>query len=468
MRTESGLASDIEFWDSTLREGEQQQGVHFSIDEKKEIASALFENGLAQTIELHCYSGYTSEEAAELVKELGAERVVLHHRSLASDIDVSKGCGAPVAMYLGVSDIHLASMNLTKEAAIKKMVEDIRYATKQGVSVRKYTLEDSTRADLDFLREAAKRIEWAGAQTLCIADTVGSALPDQFGKLVEELGKVLAIPILVHCHNDMGLALANCLAAYRVGIRRFNSSVLGLGERCGITRTEELAVAFRKMGLDIRTEALKDICDLVSNLSGVRPNPHDAIAGDNAFSHKAGVHARKILDNPAAYEPYPPETVGRKRSIILSGLSGKSNVSIKLKEYGITKVSDDVVSRLTDEIRKRAYDSRYDISDSEFEEIASKVLNVRQEDLAKRRLIPRLTEVVVFIDVKPDHTAEVARKIRKEIREANGIAEITGEYDLVVSVRTGSITLADHYVDRMRGIEGVDRTLTSFVLKRWR
>ena len=462
------LANDVEFWDSTLREGEQEQGVHFSLEEKKEIGSALFENGLAQTIELHCYAGYTSKEAAELVKEFGSDRVVLHHRSLTSDIDVSRDCGAPIAMYLGVSDIHLATMDMTRESAIEKMENDIRYAKKLGMRVRKYTLEDATRSDVAFMKEAAKRIERAGAETLCIADTVGSAFPDHYGKMVEELGRGLGIPILAHCHNDLGLALANCLAAFQAGVRKFNASVLGLGERCGITRTEELAMAFRKMGLGVKTEALKDVCELVSKLSGVRPNPHEPISGDSAFSHKAGVHARKILENPAAYEPYPPEEVGRSRSIILSGLSGKSNVSIKLREYGMGKVSDDVITELTEEIRRRAYDSRYDISDSEFEEIASKVLKVRHEDLAKRRLFPRSTEVIVFIDVKADRIAEVARNIRREIRESNSIAEVTGEYDLLVNIRTSSISLADHYVDRMRAIEGVDKTLTSFILKRWR
>lgn len=464
----SNLVDRVELWDSTLREGEQQQGVHFSIEEKKEIGSALIENGLAQTIELHCYIGYTSREAAELAKEFGPERVVLHHRSLTSDIDVSKDCGAPIAMYLGISDIHLAIMNLTREAAIGKMENDIRYARGQGVRVRKYTLEDATRADMAFMKEAAKKIERAGAETLCIADTVGSAFPDGYKKMVEEIGNGLSIPILAHCHNDLGLALANCLAAYQAGIRKFNASVLGIGERCGITRTEELAVALGKMGLDVRTENLGDVCEMVSKFSGVRPNPHDPIVGDNAFSHKAGVHARKILENPAAYEPYPPEKVGRSRSIILSGLSGKSNVSIKLREYGITNIPENVLTQLTEEIRGRAYDSRYDISDSEFEEIASKVLKIRQDNLAKRRLIPRSTEVIVFIDVKADRIAEVARNVRREIRESNSIAEVTGEYDLLVNVRTSSISLADRYVDRIRAIEGVDKTLTSFVLKRWR
>lgn len=462
------MVNDVEFWDSTLREGEQEQGVHFSLEEKKEIGSALFENGLAQTIELHCYTGYTSKEASELVKEFGPDRVVLHHRSLTSDIDVSRDCGAPIAMYLGISDIHLKTMNMTRESAIEKMENDIRYAKELGMRVRKYTLEDATRADIAFMKEAAKKIERAGAETLCIADTVGSAFPDHYKRVVEEVGEGLGIPILAHCHNDLGLALANCLAAYQAGVRKFNASVLGLGERCGITRTEELAMAFRKMGLSVKTEALKDVCEIVSKLSGVRPNPHDPISGDNAFSHKAGVHARKILENPAAYEPYPPEAVGRSRSIILSGLSGKSNASIKLREYGIGKVPDDVVIELTEEIRRRAYDSRYDISDSEFEEIASKVLKIRHEDLAKRRLFPRSTEVIVFIDVKANRIAEVARNIRREIRESNSIAEVTGEYDLLVNIRTSSISLADHYVDRMRAIEGVDKTLTSFVLKRWR
>ncbi|MBO3803415.1 MAG: Lrp/AsnC ligand binding domain-containing protein [Candidatus Brockarchaeota archaeon] len=462
------MASGIEFWDSTLREGEQQQGVHFSLEEKKEIGSALFESGLAQTLEIHCYEGYTSMEARELAKEFGPDRVVLHHRSLASDIEVSRHCGAPIAMYLGVSDIHLATMNLTREAALKKIEEDLRYAAEVGVRVRKYTLEDATRADASLLREAAKRVEAAGVEALCIADTVGSAFPDEYGRLIEAVRKGSGVQILAHCHNDLGLALANCLSAYQAGVRKFNVSVLGLGERCGITRTEDLATAFRKMGLDIKTEALRDVCETVAKFSGIRPNPHDPVVGENAFSHKAGVHARKILENPSAYEPYSPEIVGRSRNVILSGLSGKSNVLIKLKEYGITEIREDVLTRLTEEIRKRAYDSRYDISESEFEEIASKVLNVREVDLARRRKTPRSTEVVVFVDVKPDHTAKVARSIRKEIREAGSIAEITGEFDLLVNIKTGSISLADHYVDRIRAIDGVDRTLTSFVLKRWR
>jgi len=461
--------SRVELWDTTCREGEQQRGVHFSLDEKIKIASMLFDYGLADTFEVHCYEGESCKEAGELVKQFGDNKIISHHRSLKSDIDVSQQYGKNIAMFLTVSDIQLPTINLDRETALERMRNDITYARDKGSTVKKYALEDPTRQDdLNFLKKAAKTAEEAGAETLSIPDTVGAAFPQEYANLCKYIMETVNTPIVTHCHNDLGLASANTLAAHDVGVRKFGVSVMGLGSRAGIAATEQVVIGLRRKGEDINTENLKEVCDLVSRYSGVKPKPHDPLIGENAFAVKVGTHANKIEENPAAYELFPPEEIGRKRKIILSGFSGKGSIRMKLEEYGVSGVPQNKLIDIRDKVVKLGFKYRSDVSDYGFELIASEVLGMKTEDLIRLKKDSAPVTAIVSIDAGKGQIPDIARKIRREIAEVGQIYEIIGRHDLIAIIKTNNPKLVDHCIDKMRYVEGVEKTETVFATRTWK
>jgi len=330
-------------FDTTLREGEQQCGVHFSLDQKLEIGNLLLnEFKVAETMEVHCYP-HTLEEAREIVKSFGKDKIILHHRLCKESIDVSRKCGKNVwvGMYIGTSTSHLAALGLNEKDVIKKLTNTLEYAQQVGVKIGKIALEDAPNTNFRFMEKLIHIMEKSPVEirTISPAMTVDRFGPEVYGKFIRRFRKITEIPILVHYHNDLGLAVQGCWKAFKAGARIFNTSILGLGERAGITPFEQWAVYFSMHGLkNINTGTINKICELVKRHSGIRPTNHTPIIGSNVFTHKAGIHARKILHNPGTYEPFSPEFLGRNdRKVVLSHLSGKSNVLFKLKnEYDIS------------------------------------------------------------------------------------------------------------------------------------
>lgn len=462
----------IRLLDTTLREGEQQRGIHFPLEAKIEIISALEKYGFADKYEIHCYTGKTFEEAKRLVREFGAEKFLLHHRCFKEDVDISCKVGAPLSVFIGVSDLHLKAKGMTREGVLRKIDDDLTYAEKKGVKVEKIALEDATRADPEFLKKVIEVACEHGVKLICICDTVGVANPYDFENLLWELSRSLksGSEFVVHCHNDMGLSLANCLAAYRAGVRVFTVSWHGYGERAGITPAEQLIMLFKTMGIlnNVRTEGIAEISRLVSRYSGIYPKPHDPIVGDNAFTHKAGAHADKVRRMPQTYEPYPPEMIGRKRRIVLSHIAGKSSVYLKLKEdYGI-EVDEETAKRIAEEIRAYCAEIGSDPSDPEVEEVIERVLGLKRGELMKRRRYPQLIRATILINVKTDSISRVAKEIRRILPEAVSIEETLGEYDLIVQISASSFYQVDMFVDLIREIDGVEKTTTVVATKKWK
>jgi isopropylmalate/homocitrate/citramalate synthase len=269
---------------------------------------------------------------------------------------------------------------MTREEYLAKAVQAVELAKKHGLYVT-YSAEDSTRADLDFLKRIFNEIARAGANTVRVVDTVGAITPLAMRYLVREIRKAVDIPVEIHCHNDHGLALANTLAALEEGASVISSSIDGLGERAGLAATEEIIITLHNLyGIrSFNTKSLFELCKLVENLSRIKISPNKPVVGENVFAHTTGIHQHGVLENPTTYEPYPPELVGRERSLLLGKLSGTHAVVHKLHALGYNAPREKVTEVLA-AVKEMSEKRRSALSDSEFAEIAQQVLKKRKDE----------------------------------------------------------------------------------------
>ncbi len=255
------------------------------------------------------------------------------------DIDaVLKTGAAGVHLVIPSSDLHLKYKLKKSRDDILKVTEDTtQYAKDHGLKVE-LSAEDATRSDLDFLTQMFKAGVAAGADRLCPCDTVGVLIPERTSQLFSELKKrITEVPLSVHCHDDFGLAVANSIIALKSGADQAHVTMNGLGERAGNASLEELAVVLNaqyKVSLRIKTELLYETSLLVSRITDFPLQPNKAIVGENAFVHESGMHTHGILSNPATYEPFKPEMIGRTRRIAAGKHSGSTGIRASLKEMG--------------------------------------------------------------------------------------------------------------------------------------
>ncbi len=329
----------IHILDSTLREGEQGAGVSFTTRQRLQIAWMLDYFGV-DAIEISpVVSESHMESCREMVRAgLGAQ-IVAHGRALKQDIDLMIKCGASYgAIYHSVSDIHLRyKLKVGFEEAVRRGVEAVEYAKAHGLKIR-FTLEDASRTSPDRLVSYARAVVEAGADRLSVPDTVGVMTPGGMYRLVSVVRGAVDVPIDVHCHNDMGLSLANALAGLEAGADQVHVTVGGIGERSGITDLAQLVVSLSVIygaQMSVRINMLKDLYDLVFGYLGFRPYPFMPILGENAYKHKAGTHIAAVLRNPAAYEVVPPRLVGARRKLVFGELLGKNGAAFFLKLMGL-------------------------------------------------------------------------------------------------------------------------------------
>jgi len=337
----------VELLDTTLREGEQTPGVTFSVDEKLIIAGLLDDFGV-DIIE----AGHpiVSEDVFRSIKLITSQSyksdILTHCRAKKEDIDAAISCDADwVGIFFCVSKQRLEQhFKLDLESAISLVTDSIQYAKDHGLKVR-YTPEDTTRTDYSSLLQAAKEAVNAGVDRISIADTVGAMTPIKMYNLVKRLKSDLDVDLNVHCHNDLGLATANSLAAYEAGAKLIDVTVNGIGERVGITSLSEICLAlncFYQVKNNWKLDKLTQISQIVSEYSGINISPNTPIVGENAFRHKAGLHVSAVINNPKHYEIFPAELVGQKRDIVLDKMASKHTVKQKLEEMDLEADNENI------------------------------------------------------------------------------------------------------------------------------
>jgi|TARA_B110000263_G_scaffold38597_1_gene30181 isopropylmalate/homocitrate/citramalate synthase len=329
----------IRVLDSTLREGEQHPGVSFSIKQRIQIAWMLDYFGVDQ-IEISPIVSPDHKEATKTIIKQGLRAdIVSHGRALTEDIDISLSCDAKwVAAYLGISDIHLKDkLRITKEQALERAVKTVSYAKDHGLKIR-FTVEDGSRAEPEFLLKICKAIQEVGVDRISLPDTVGIMRPIGMYNFVKSIHSEIDTPLDVHVHNDIGFALANAFSACEAGVDQIHTTIDGIGERTGIPSLAEVAVALTylyKSPNDFRLDMLADLSRLIEQYTTIKPYDSKPIVGTSAYKHKAGTHLAAILKNPAAYEPIPPRVVGNHRTIVFGELAGKTGAGYLMSLLGI-------------------------------------------------------------------------------------------------------------------------------------
>ena len=345
------MARKILIFDTTLRDGEQSPGCSMNTREKIEMAKQLeklnvdiIEAGFAAASpgDLHAI-----QEVAKAVKGVSIASLA---RTLRSDIDASwealKKAEAPrIHTFIATSPIHMEyKLKMKPAEVIDLAVEMVKYGKKYCNDIE-FSAEDATRSDPDFLAELLEKVIQAGATTLNIPDTVGYTTPEEYYNfliaLKEKTPSIDKAIISAHCHNDLGLGVANTLAAAKAGAGQFECTINGIGERAGNAALEEIAMVLdtRKDQYDFTTEInLKEITrtsSLLTRITGVKVQPNKAIVGDNAFAHESGIHQHGVMNNKETYEIMKPETIGlTSNTMVLGKHSGKHAFNDKIKELG--------------------------------------------------------------------------------------------------------------------------------------
>jgi len=330
---------EILLLDSTLREGAQAPEVSFTTRQMLQIAWMLDYFGI-DFVEISPIVSKNYFDACKTMVGAGLScNVVAHVRALPKDVDVALKCDAKwVAMFQSMSDIHLKyKLRMSREEAIDRMVKAIDYAKAHGLKVR-FTMEDASRSDPEFLKFACRKAQEARVDRISLPDTLGVMRPSGMYRMVKLIADEVSTPLDVHCHNDLGLALANSLAGLEAGGSAVHVTIDGIGERVGITSLAEATLALILLygvKLDVRLEMLKDLSDLLSSYTGLKTPDSKPIVGKNAFRHKAGTHVAAMLRSPSTYELIPPKLVGNRRRIVFGELSGKNSATLLLSLLGL-------------------------------------------------------------------------------------------------------------------------------------
>ena len=372
-------SSDLIIFDTTLRDGEQSPGASMDLEEKVEIAKML-EKMQVDVIEagFAIASQGDFESVQAVAKTVKDSTICSLSRAIHKDIDRAAEAIAPaprkrIHTFIATSPIHMQyKLQMQPDDVIKQAVDAVKYARNLAEDVE-FSCEDGGRSELDFLARIIEAVIDAGASTINIPDTVGYAMPDQYAKLIGDV--INKVPnsdkaiFSVHCHNDLGLAVANSLAAVQNGARQVECTINGLGERAGNASLEEIVMAVRtrkdafNCDSRIRSEFIVPTSQLVSEVTGFPVQPNKAIVGANAFAHESGIHQDGVLKHRETYEIMSAETVGwDKNRMVLGKHSGRAAFRAHMEELGVNFPDKDALNDAFAEFKNYA-DKHHDVED---------------------------------------------------------------------------------------------------------
>jgi 2-isopropylmalate synthase len=388
-------------FDTTLRDGEQAAGATLNIQEKVEIARQLEKLGV-DVIEagMPVNSQTELEAVAQISKEIRNTTICGLARALPADIDkawkaVKDAADPRIHVFLSASDIHIMHQ-------LKKSRDEILEMARAGVIRAKgylanveFSPMDASRAEPEYIYQMLEAVIDAGATTVNIPDTVGYAMPDEFGNLIEgiinNVSNIDKAVISVHCHNDLGMAVANSLEAIRRGARQVECTINGIGERAGNASLEEIVMSVRtrhdfyNLETKVDTTQIYKTSRLVSDLTGFPVQPNKAIVGGNAFRHESGIHQDGVIKMPITYEIIEPQVVGIPAStLVLGKLSGRHAFRERLSELGYSLTEEEFSQAFT--AFKELAEKKKEVTDRDIESLLAEEKRTVAEDYHLKRI----------------------------------------------------------------------------------
>lgn len=395
------MKEKIYIFDTTLRDGEQSPGASLTSRQKLEIALQLEKLGVDIIEAGFPIASPDDFEGVSLVaKNIKSCQVAALARAKKEDIDAAASSlkyakNPRIHTFIATSDIHIKyKLRMTKEEVLETAVNAVKYARKFTDNVE-FSCEDAARSNLDFMCKVIEEVIKAGAKVVNIPDTVGYSVPDEFGNLIKQIkNKVPNIDkaiISVHCHNDLGLAVANSISAIINGARQVECTINGIGERAGNASLEEIVMIIKtkksypllqNFYTDVNTKEIYHTSKLVSTLTGIVVQPNKAIVGRNAFRHESGIHQDGILKKRQTYEIIKPEDVGVPSSeLVLGKHSGRHALEKRLQELGY-KVNKNMLDKIFIKFKSLADKKKY-IFDEDIIAIANEELGKTKQQLVE-------------------------------------------------------------------------------------
>jgi 2-isopropylmalate synthase len=451
----------IRIFDTTLRDGEQSPGASMNIEEKILVAKQLARLNVDIIEAGFAFSSPGDFEAIHrIAQEVEGPVICSLARAKPEDIDRAWEAlkGAPkcrIHTFLSSSDIHLKhQFRMSREEALKRAVEMVRHARGYVEDVE-YSPMDATRSDLSYLCEVVEAVVEAGAGTVNIPDTVGYTTPQEFGHIIRTLrervrGMDQAI-ISVHCHNDLGLAVANSMAAIYAGAGQVECTINGIGERAGNASLEEIAMGLRtrtdfyQADTNLRTEEISKTSRLVSNITGMVVQPNKAIVGANAFAHTSGIHQDGLLKDKSTYEIMRPESIGLTQSRLVMGkLSGRHAFREELANLGYT-LSDQELQEAFERF-KRLADQKKELFEEDLETIVNKAVTKVPERYSLKGL-----HVESGLDQRPSATVELMMDGRVSKMTGTGDGPVDAVYRTIAALTETKSLLRAYIVKAITG-----------------
>jgi len=449
----------IRIFDTTLRDGEQSPGASMNVDEKIQVAKQLARLGV-DIIE----AGFaiSSQGDFEAIKRIGCEveGPVVCSLARAKEIDIKRAWEAlkdapkkRIHTFHSTSDIHLKyQFKISREEALNRSVDMVKLA-RSFVDDVEFSPMDATRTDLSYLLEVVEAVIAAGASTVNIPDTVGYTTPEEFGRIIKTIKERIGegAVISVHCHNDLGLAVANSLSAVLNGAGQVECTINGIGERAGNCSMEEVVMALRtrkdffNADTGINTKEIMRSSRLITKITGIPVQPNKAIVGANAFAHESGIHQDGLLKEKITYEIISPESIGLKSAkLVLGKHSGRHAFKTRLSELGYDLSPEEIENAF--EKFKHLADQKKEIYDEDIETLVS-------EEVSKIPEIYSLVGLSISSGTKIKPTSKLKMKVKNKIvqKTAKGDGPVDATYKAIAAITKTKSNLLKFEVKSITG-----------------
>ena len=455
------IKNKLIIFDTTLRDGEQSPGCSLNIEEKLEVAHQLARLGV-DVIEagFPITSPGDFEAVQRIAKSVKGPQICGLARLVKADIDAAWGAvkaskNPRIHVFIATSDIHMEKkLRMSRQQVLDRIKEMVGYAHKLCSNIE-FSTEDAVRSEFSFLAQAVQTAIEAGAKTINVPDTVGYGIPQEFGAMIkgllEEVPSADKVIFSVHCHNDLGLAVSNSLAAVTNGARQVECTINGIGERAGNASLEEIVMTlatrpdYFEVTTGVNTKEIFKTSRLVSRLTGMQVQPNKAIVGANAFSHESGIHQDGVMKHRLTYEIMTPESVGVPSSqLILGKHSGRHALAKRMKDLGY-----DLEGKKLNEV----FDKFKILSDKKKYVFDEDLLTLVEEETAEAVETYKLEHLQTNsgTGIVPTATVRLSYKGQNLQESANGDGPVDAVYKAIDKITKKSAKLLDYKLAAVSG-----------------